>query len=378
MKDDTSSSQQSIDAAEYIHKLETWCKELPKVELHAHLNGSISMQYLQELAQRLASANIKSSKKVEQMDEITTQLRILRQSSAKERSLSDCFKIFDIIHAVTADLPTLAEITKEVIRRFAVDNVKYLELRTTPRDDGSNMTKESYVNTVLTAIEETMSSNDLDIDVRLILSINRKESVKEAFRTVNLAIEHKQMNSTVVGIDISGNPHLGDIRNYESVFQTARNAGLATTIHMAEIYNPEETKYVLSLKPNRIGHACFLNSELREAMMNAKIPLELCLTSNVCTASVESYNDHHFEHFYAKEYPVCLCTDDMGVFDTTLSKEYVEASRAFALSSTELFNLSRNAIHYSFADNETKNRLLQQFESQQQHLTELATALALV
>ena len=120
MKDDTSSSQQSIDAAEYIHKLETWCKELPKVvanspilpvtefecagecvheavcgvnfvpqELHAHLNGSISMQYLQELAQRLASANIKSSKKVEQMDEITTQLRILRQSSAKERSLSE-------------------------------------------------------------------------------------------------------------------------------------------------------------------------------------------------------------------------------------------------------------------------------------------------
>ena len=102
------------------------------------------------------------------------------------------------------------QITYDVIHEFAEENVKYLELRTTPREvTATGMTKESYIESVLKAIEDC-SKEGLDIVVRLLLAIDRRNSVDVAKRTVELADKYSRLSGgIVVGIDLSGDPKAG-------------------------------------------------------------------------------------------------------------------------------------------------------------------------
>ncbi|KAL6072907.1 Adenosine deaminase like [Balamuthia mandrillaris] len=323
---------------------EEWCRLLPKVELHAHLNGSLRDQTVLELWEQ-------SQQKT---DFDLGQIKVPLNDS---RTLSECFELFAIIHKVTGTHEALERITREVIEDFAADNVRYLELRTTPRaNPESGMTKQSYVETVLRVMNEC--NERLPIISRLLLSINRTQSQEEAMETVELAQRFKK--DGVVGIDWSGNPHEGTLDTFLPAFAKARgeDVDLPLTLHMAEIVNPTETERVISLKPGRVGHACFLSQELHELLLHSTIPIEICLTSNLMTKSVDSLTMHHFKDFYQASHPVILCTDDKGVFSTTLSKEYTLAAEAFQLSRKDLFQVSKGAIGHIFEPNESIKRSL--------------------
>ena len=99
-----------------------------------------------------------------------------------------------------------------MIHEFAEDNIKYLELRTTPREvTSTGMTKESYIEAVLKAIEDC-ASEKLDIVVRLLLAIDRRNSVEVARKTIDLAVKYAKLsNGIVVGIDLSGDPQVGTV-----------------------------------------------------------------------------------------------------------------------------------------------------------------------
>jgi len=205
----------------------------------------------------------------------------------------------------------------------------------------------------------------LDIEVKLLLSINRAETKESAMETVKLAIQF--MDKGVVGIDLSGNPHVGNVEDFIPALQYAKEHGLLLSLHVAELENHKETKTLLELKPGRIGHAVFLDKWLVEEMRKNPIPLEICITSNVKTHSVSSYIDHHFKNFY-KSYPIVLCTDDRGVFSTSLSKEYAIVAKAFGISKEDLFQLAIHAIDFIFADEETKKKLRIKFEEIKKHM----------
>lgn len=97
--------------------------------------------------------------------------------------------------------------TRDVVAEFAADNVKYLELRTTPRDvPATRMTKSSYVASVVTAINAAVSSSD-DIIVRLLLAVDRRMSPTDVEETLKLAeLYASQTDSIIVGLDFSGDP----------------------------------------------------------------------------------------------------------------------------------------------------------------------------
>ncbi len=90
--------------------------------------------------------------------------------------------------------------------------------------------------------------------------------------------------------------------------------------------------------------------------------MELCLTSNIKTISVPAYPEHHFKDLHARGHPLILCTDDMGVFSTSLSEEYAIAARAFGLSMDDLAQLSEAALSYIFVGDEEKSRLRAQMQ----------------
>jgi len=329
--------------------IEEWCLKLPKVELHAHLNGSIRDSTITELAQ--------------QKDNISAE-ELATYKLGKTRNLKECFDLFTLVYKLTTDEDIITRITKEVIQDFSAENVKYLELRTTPRSFG-NMTERSYVEAVICAIEDCQDK--YDIVVKLLLSINRGTfTSNKALDTVKLATEYR--DRCIVGIDFSGNPNEGKIDSFIPALNAARRSNLKLSVHIAEIENPLETEKILSIHPNRIGHAIFLDEENLKTLNHMKIPLELCLTSNIKTESVNNFVNHHFKEFYERHYPVTLCTDDKGIFSTTLSHEYSIAGKAFNLSKDELFNLSLNSIDFIFGDEQLKTKLRQQFLDKKEEL----------
>ncbi|KXZ56423.1 hypothetical protein GPECTOR_1g377 [Gonium pectorale] len=277
-----------------------------------------------------------------------------------ERSLADCFRLFDIIHAITTTHAAISRIASEVVRDFAAERVVYLELRTTPKAGfmGSptlpmrmrldlqarpeyGMTKESYVEAVLDGVDQAL---------------------RQPRRPGQVQLAARYRHRGVAGVDLSGNPYVGGWDAWRGALEAARAAGLFVTLHAAEVLAPAETAAMFAFRPDRLGHCCCLDAELAAQLKSSAVPLELCLTSNVLTQSVPSYPEHHFAELYAAGHPVVLCTDDSGVFGTTLSREYAIAASAFNLPVAALHELVRKSVDYIFADEQEKSQLRQRVE----------------
>ncbi|VFQ88954.1 unnamed protein product [Cuscuta campestris] len=297
-----------------------------------------------------------------------------------DRSISESLKLFELIHLLTTNHKTITRITKEVVEDFAAENVVYLELRTTPkRNDSEGMSKRSYMEAVVEGLR-SVSTVEIDIFrgsdveeshgnghsqrkkiyVRLLLSIDRRETREAAMGTVQLAMEMRHLG--VVGIDLCGNPMIGEWTTFWPVLEFAREQGLLVTLHCGEVPNMEEINAMLDFLPARIGHACCLKQEEWKKLKSYKIPVEICLTSNIRTEIISSLDIHHFADLYNCKHPIVLCTDDSGVFSTTLSREYAIASSAFGIEKREMFELARNAIGFIFAGDGVKLELEQIFD----------------
>ncbi|XP_061345509.1 N6-mAMP deaminase [Gastrolobium bilobum] len=362
-----------------------WWMSMPKVELHAHLNGSIRDSTLLELAKALGDKGVIDFSQVEHV--------ILKN----DRSLTEVFKLFDLIHILTTDHTSVTRITKEVVEDFASENVVYLELRTTPKkNDSLGMSKRSYIEAVLKGLravsnvdvafipcsEESRTgshskpvllANDKcngnsrkKIFVRLLLSIDRRETTEAAMETVMLALEMRYLG--VVGIDLSGNPAVGEWITYLPALKFAQEQGLYITLHCGEVPNSKEIHDMLDFLPHRIGHACCFEEEHWRKLKSSNIPVEICLTSNIRTLSVPSIDAHHFVDLYNTKHPLILCTDDSGVFSTSLSNEYKIAASSLGLGRKEMFDLSKNAVDFIFADSLVKEDLRTTFNSAAKNL----------
>lgn len=363
-----------------MEEMKEWCRSIPKIELHAHLNGSIRDSTLLELAKELGEKGVIAFEDVKDV--------IMKCG----RSLPECFQLFDLYHILATDHETVTRITKEVVEDFAAENVVYLELRTTPKNNqAKGMTKRSYMKAVINGLRavstvdvsfiasdgsaassiESIPINHTSpkkkkIYVRLLLSIDRRETTAAAMETVDLALDMKELG--VVGIDLSGNPVVGEWRTFLPALKYAKKQGLPVTVHCGEVPNPEEIQAMLDICPERIGHACFLEDEEWERVKSLRIPVEICLTSNLRTERLESIDYHHFDDLYKAKHPVALCTDDPGLFSTSLSNEYFLAASTFGLNKKEMIELARKAINFVFADDGVKKAVTATFMDAERRL----------
>jgi len=230
-------------------------------------------------------------------------------------------------------------------------------LRTTPRKlEGSF---ENYLDSVIEAIDQCREEK-VPILVKLLPSIDRSKGLEMAQQVTDLAIHYSHTRpDIIVGLDVSGNMMTSKIDDFFPLLLRARNSGLKLAIHTAEVHNDLETEAVLNFKPDRIGHGTFIppqrceNTKLFELLKESKIPVELCLTSNVMCKSVSSYKDHHLKEIMKENLPFTISTDDKGVFGKTLTDEYSIASETFDLSLKQLWEISYQTLEYAFmTDNE--------------------------
>lgn len=277
------------------------------------------------------------------------------RTSTNSKSLSECFKVFTILHRLLNSKTVLEQVTREIFEDFYADNCVYLELRTTPRnilDPSTNqiiVSKRNYIQTVIDEIRAFEAKVNNQMRIRLILSVDRQKGLGDGLENIELANELKE--GYVVGVDFSGNPKISSFKNFTPLFDLARKYSLKVTVHTAEFWEDEDIDFILrKIRPDRIGHSVCLTREQIDYLLAKPIPIEICPTSNLITKCVDSIENHPFYEFYKVDasYPLVICTDDMGIFDTTLSDEYELIARTFKLSIESLFKLSREAIGFVF------------------------------
>uniref|UniRef100_A0A3P8XJL6 Adenosine deaminase domain-containing protein n=1 Tax=Esox lucius TaxID=8010 RepID=A0A3P8XJL6_ESOLU len=332
-------------------------RQMPKVELHAHLNGSVSFSTIEKLMARKPHLNIEHN--------MTAIL------SGQKRTLDECFQVFKVIHQLIDTEEDILMVAKDVIREFAEDGVKYLELRTTPREDkNTGMTKRSYVQTVIEAIRQCKNEG-LDIEVRLLVSVDRRHGVEVAMKTVKLAEDFmRSTDGFVVGLDLSGDPTVGHGGDLLPALQKAKNCGLKLSLHLSEVPSQvDESELLLNIPPDRIGHGTFLHPEvggaqsLVDKVMKNNTPLGKNVLSNQ-RSTIKVY-EYIPPHKHQSDFgPLVFCsiqTDDRGVFCTELSKEYQLAASTFSLSREAMWSLSQKAIDFTFAPDSLKQQLHQKW-----------------
>ncbi|THC96543.1 hypothetical protein EYZ11_003987 [Aspergillus tanneri] len=309
-------------------------RDLPKVELHAHLSGSISRQCLHEIWQR---------KKAQNPGLAAEDPWVVMPYGKEDYSLTN-----------------IAYATHSVLDDFRHDGVCYLELRTIPRaSPDSSFTREEYLHTILTTIE-TYRLTHPDLTINLILSIDRANaSATAALAIVDLALAHRARG--IVGIDLCGNPTKGEnLAIFAPAFAKAKAHGLGITLHFAEIDHPpaeDELSVLLGFWPDRLGHVLHVPERIKEEIVRRQIGLEVCLSCNVLSQMWEGgFADHPFGHWRG-ECPVVLCTDDVGFLCSPVSNEYRLVAEHFHLDRRDILRMARNAVNLIFGGEEEKSRL---------------------
>ncbi|PTB65161.1 Metallo-dependent hydrolase [Trichoderma citrinoviride] len=344
---------------------------LPKIELHAHLTGSISRQTLHEIWLAKSAAG-----------ETDLQDPLLVMPEGKhDFNLETFFPLFSkYIYALLTDATSLRHATASVLQSFLRDGVVYLELRTTPRAT-PHLSAEQYVSVIVDAISAFEASNP-SLHTRLILSVDRRDDLEKAESTLSIALSSLSNNnnnnnnrtsssslpeSIIVGLDLCGDPTArpnGAISVFTPVFTRARAAGLGITLHFAETpasASPAELAALLSWRPHRLGHVIWDDADSKREIARRKgeLCLELCLSCNVHAGMVQGgFEGHHFGGWRAVEgVKVTLGTDDVGIFGSPLSNEYRLVAQHFRLDKAQVCALARESIDAIFGGDKEKERL---------------------
>jgi len=289
-------------------------------------------------------------------------------------SLAECFQQFDLIHRAVCTEEALARVAYEAVCDAAQDGVRYLELRTTPRAlrgaGSGDAALEAYLAAVaggvLAASSGARAAQHPPCAVRLLLSFDRA-APREAWEGVArlarqwhgrefLGLQPFPAVPTVllVGVDVSGHPGRGDLATLFPILDFLRAVGLKVALHTAELAgSQEEVGRILDWRPDRLGHMCHLSLAHLSAVSQGSWSIELCPTSNCITLQLAEGLQGHPTMGALLGSPtlkLAICTDDCGVFSTTLSREYGLVAQAFALPRERMEALAKASFDCGFAN----------------------------
>ncbi len=323
---------------------------LPKVELHRHLEGSLRLTTMMEIARQhgvtipVTALNLSGLVQVQDQDPMT-----FTNFLEKFKTLRLFYKSPDVIHRVT----------REAVEDAANDNIRYLELRFTPvalsRAEGFPL--NDVMDWVLVSAQEAARKNN--IKVGLIASVNRHESSELAEQVAWLAAE--RIKDGLVGIDLAGNEAEFASDPFHGIFREAKQAGLHVTIHAGE-WGPAENirDAIENLGAKRIGHGVrVLEDENIVALAKERgIPFEVCVTSNYQSGVVSTLAEHQLPRMMDAGLNVTVNTDDPSVSRITLSHEYQHVCEELHVPMDALKTTVINAAQAAFLPDAEKQILV--------------------
>ena len=327
-------------------------KKLPKVELHVHLDGSLRMETVLELSQDLPSR--KGGGKKFSPAEIKKSL----QPGKKYRSLVDYLKNFEITLAVLQTREALMRVAYELAEDCAAEQVKYVEVRYSPL---LHTRGELKLPEIVESVNAGLKKAERDFGIRtgIILCGIRHITPRSSYQLAKLAVDYKHQG--VVGFDLAGAEKDFPAKNHRAAFNLIINENINSTVHAGEAFGPGSIAQALHYcGAHRIGHGVRLreDAELLNYVTDHRIPLEICLSSNLQTGVVKRLSEHPFKYYYEYGVRVTLNTDNRLISNTTVSKELFLACRHFNLSLIALRDILINGFKSAFLPYNDKVRLL--------------------
>jgi adenosine deaminase len=331
---------------------EKMIRALPKALLHDHLDGGLRPQTIVELARDQGYKNLPTSDPGE--------LKEWFHRGAQRGSLPLYLEGFVHTTGVMQTEEALERVSYEMLEDMHEDGVVYVETRFSPvfhTEQGLHW--EQIVSAVLRGLEKGKKAFGVEYGLIICAMRNLTQSQEMA----ELAIDFRERN--VVGFDLAGEEGGYPPKKHVDAFHYIQRENFNITIHAGEAFGKESIWQAIQwCGAHRIGHATRLIEDmtisdddptevvnmgyLAQYVLDKRIPLEICLTSNVDTGAVKRIEEHPFGIYHRYRFRVTLNTDDRLMSDTTLTKEYKLAADAFKLTFHDLEKLSINAMKSAF------------------------------
>jgi aminodeoxyfutalosine deaminase len=330
--------------------MRSFLAQLPKVELHLHLEGGIQPETLRELSRtkdRLAR---------ETEDWIDSRERQgFRYANFQE--FLEAFKLVTLLLEAPADY---ALATTRLMEGLAKQKVRYAEIILAA---GVVLWKKQPLDAIFEAVVQAASEVEtrLGLRVRWIFDAIRHFGAEHAREVLRWAARYREQG--VVAFGIGGDEERGPAKLFAEVYREARDLGLHAVAHAGEAAGPESVRQAVELLgAERIGHGLTASrdSQVLALLRDRGVPLEVCPTSNVATALLARLEEHPLPQFLAAGLVVTLNSDDPAMFGTSLENEFFQAARCFGLSRAQLAMLCTNAVRASFLPDQEKAELLKE------------------
>lgn len=332
-------------------------REMPKVETHVHLDGTLSPALIQELAaaqglppfagksvgeiRKLAVVDTPRGSLQEVLDAFATFLPLLRRPEAVER------------------------VAYEVVKAARTQNIRHVEVRFAPALlETPEFPSESVLAAALRGLER--GRRELGVSSGVIVCLIRPfELVSREKNEQMLELAVRYAGRGVVAIDLAGNEAAAPLAAFSVFYLRAQKAGLRTTAHAGEVQGSRDIETALDLGVDRLGHATILARDpvLMKRVRERGVTLEINLTSNLRSAAVASYAEHPVRAFYKAGIPVALSTDDPGVFAIDLDHEYGVLAGPLRFTPEEILSVSFQGIDALFLPEARKGEIRRDFES---------------
>jgi adenosine deaminase len=325
-------------------------QRMPKVLLHDHLDGGLRPRTVIELAREYG---------VELPTNDERELEEWFHKGAMVGNLSQYLEGFAVTCSVMQRPEALARVAEEMIEDVAADGIAYVETRFSPLfHTEKGLRHDQVLEAVIKGLERGREAHGVRWGV--ILCAMRSMDPMTSLAIAELAVAYR--NRGVVGFDLAGDEMGHPPKHHLEAFHFVQRENFNITVHAGEAFGKESIWQALQFcGAHRIGHGTRLREDLflegsRVAgigtlagyILDKRIPIEICLTSNLHTGAAASYDDHPFRYFFDKRFRVTLNTDNRLMSDVTMTGEYEVAAREYGLDFNDLEKISINSMKSSF------------------------------
>ena len=343
---------------ELSDRLEKFIREIPKVELHLHLEGAIPLETLFGFIQRRGNnkliKNLKDLKK-----------RLVYSNFAQ------FIKVWLWKNNFITEYEDFEELVYRVLKSLSQQNVKYVEAFYSPRDFTLRNKKLSACGITESLIKgKKRAFDDFGIRSELIVDMVRDYGPRMGMGLIKELSGY--LGRGLIGIGLGGSEKLFPAGLFTKVYQEARERGFRLTAHAGEADGAKSIWAALDeLGAERIGHGlrAYEDPRLINYLRERQIPLEMCIVSNIKTKVCKSFKEHPVRNYFKEGLMVTINSDDPTMFDTSITNEYLVLIQKFGFSLEEIRKINFNSIEASFMADEEKDAMKGTFNKEWERLT---------